>query len=384
MKTRKMIVYSAAALVILATAGVTAYTIVPEPSEPAVAAALAPISADEHQRTIAAMVPPKRKRPVVAVVGLNEGTETSDYIVPYAVLAESGAADVVSLGTDAGPLKLLPALTIKPQATIAAFDAKYPDGADYVILPRLADPDNPQATAWVKAQAAKGATIVAICAGGLTASAAGLLKDRAATSHWYYVEGLQDDNPGMRWVRDRRYVVDRGVVTTTGVTASLPVSLALIEAFAGRERAAAVAKRFGVSNWDARHRSDAFYMKRNYLLKAAGNSLAFWNRERFGVPVKPGADEVALAFTADAWARTFRSEALTVADRAGPLLTRRGLMLLPDRVGRDADLEMLAPIPDGAGANALPRALAGIAQRYDQTTASFIATQLEDHWRSAS
>jgi putative intracellular protease/amidase len=375
--------YSAVALVTLATAGVTAYAVT-EPSEPAVAAALAPISPDEHQRTIAAMAPPKRKRPLVAVVGLNEGTETSDYIVPYAVLAESGAADVVSLGTDAGPLKLLPALTIKPQATIAAFDAKYPDGADYVILPRLADPDNPQVIAWVKAQAAKGATIVAICAGGLTASAAGLLKDRAATSHWYEVEGLKDDNPGMRWVRDRRYVVDRGVVTTTGVTASLPVSLALIEAFAGRERAAAVAKRFGVSNWDARHRSDAFHLKRKYLLKAAGNSVAFWNREHFGVPVEPGDDEVALAFTADAWARTFRSEALTVADRPGPLLTRHGLTLLPDRVGRDADLEMLDPIPADAGANALPRALAGIAKRYDETTASFIASQLEDHWRGAS
>ena len=32
-------------------------------------------------------------------------------------------------------------------------------------------------------------------------------------------------------------MVDRGVVTTTGITASMPVSLTLIEAIAGRDKA---------------------------------------------------------------------------------------------------------------------------------------------------
>lgn len=381
MTKRKLAALSAAVTLTLASAGVAAVGIA-YPSTPPAAVYLSTIPSAEHEQTIAAMAPPKRKRPLIAVVGHNAGTETTDYVIPYAVLAEAGAADVVALGTDAGPLKLRPALTIRPHASIAAFDAKHPDGADYVILPALTDRDEPQVTAWVRSQAQKGATIVAICAGTLTASAAGLLKDRAATGHWYDIEQLRADNPGMRWVRDRRYVADRGVVTTTGVTASLPVSLALIEAFAGRERAATVARRFGVASWDARHDSEAFGMNRAALLKALGNRAAFWNRESFGVPVKSGVEEVALAFTADAWARTFRSEALTVAGQPGPVRTLRGLTIVPDRIG-PAGLEMLTPAPEAAGAKALPQALAGIAKRYDPATASFVALQLEDHWRPA-
>jgi transcriptional regulator GlxA family with amidase domain len=37
-------------------------------------------------------------------------------------------------------------------------------------------------------------------------------------------------------VRDRRYVVDHGVATSTGVSASIPVSLAMVEAIGGRGR----------------------------------------------------------------------------------------------------------------------------------------------------
>lgn len=380
MPKRKVLSWTAASLVALASVGAVAVAVAYPPAEPS-HVALSAIPQDEHRRTIAAMLPAKRRRPLIAVVGDNAGTETTDYIIPYAVLAESGAADVVALGTDAGPLKLRPALTIMPHATIAAFDAKHTMGADYVILPALTDRDNPEVTAWVRSQAAKGATIIAVCAGTLTASAAGLLKDRAATGHWYDIKKLQADNPGMRWVRDRRYVADRGVVTTTGVTASLPVSLALVEAIAGRDRAAAVAARFGVTSWDARHDSDAYRLDRSAFLQALGNRIFFWNRERLGVPVGQGAEEVALAFTADAWARTYRSEALTVAP--GPVTTLRGLTLLPDRRARSADLDMLPPFAPGAGAKALPQALAGIAERYGDTTASFVALQLEDHWRPA-
>ena len=36
-----------------------------------------------------------RTRPVIAVIGENLGTETTDYIIPYGVLTQSGAAEVV-------------------------------------------------------------------------------------------------------------------------------------------------------------------------------------------------------------------------------------------------------------------------------------------------
>src|SRR5688572_1248262 len=96
-------------------------TTAPTPSEPEGS----PIAAEEHARTIAALKPPKRARPVVAVIGDNDGTETTDFIVPYAVLAKSGTADVFAVAPEARPITLTPALAVAPHLTTAAFDARY-------------------------------------------------------------------------------------------------------------------------------------------------------------------------------------------------------------------------------------------------------------------
>ena len=117
-----------------------------------------------------------RERAVIAVVGFNAATEVTDYVVPYGVLAESGVADVVALGTSDGPIQMKPALRFNPQATIHAFDMRYPDGADYVVVPNVYEGENdPALLEWLRSQAAKGATIVGICDGVPTLANAGLL-----------------------------------------------------------------------------------------------------------------------------------------------------------------------------------------------------------------
>ena len=333
---------------------------------------LTSIDSAEHARTVAALAP-RRTPPLVAVIGQNDGTETTDFLVPYGVLRESGVADVVAVATRSGPLALHPVLTIEPQATTADFDARHPDGADYVIVPALHHADDPDVLAWLRAQAAKQATIVGVCDGALVLAAAGLLDDHRATAHWYSRDALRKRHPTMQWVRDRRYVVDRGIVTTTGVTASIPVSLALVEAIAGRPAAEALARRLGVARWDAAHDSEAFHLDRRQVRTAAGNWLAFWSHETLGIAVEDGVDEIALALAADAWSRTYRSRAMATA--AGPVTTRRGLRLLPE--GGAGQGHALPPLPTEYPARALDLALADIGTRYGEATAAFVALQLE-------
>jgi transcriptional regulator GlxA family with amidase domain len=145
--------------------------------------------------------------------------------MPYGVLRRSNVADVALIATSPGPVKLFPVLTVEPQATIAEFDAQHPDGADYVIVPAMSRDDDPAALAWIRTQAAKGATIIGVCAGAKVVAEAGLLDGRRATTHWYYLKELRDKHPSVRYVADRRLVVDRGVATTTGITASMPIAL---------------------------------------------------------------------------------------------------------------------------------------------------------------
>lgn len=347
------------------------------PSTPATVAPSA-VPRAETDAMLAALKPPKRSRPLVAVVGINDATETTDYLMPTGILRRADIANVVMLSTEAGPVKLYPALSVEADATIDAFDARHPEGADYVIVPAMSRDDNAKVTAWLRRQADGGAVIVAVCAGAKVAAAAGLLDDRQATTHWYYLGDLLKRHPSVRYVADRRMVVDRGIATTTGITASMPMMLTLIEAIAGREKADAVAGDLGLERWDARHDSSAFRLTRPFAMTVLGNRLAFWNRNRFGIALEPEMDEVSLALVADAWSRTYRSRVELFAASPAVVTTRSGVRLLPDRVtaawaGERLPREWVSQKP----ADALDSALQNIGARYGQATTHIVAMQLE-------
>jgi len=347
------------------------------PQAASVAAAL-PIAAEEAAATIAALKPPKRRRPLIAIIGLNESTETTDYLMPFGILQRADVADVVALAMEPRVVTLYPALTVEPQATVADFDAQHPEGADYVIVPAMSRDDDPAVLGWLTRQAATGAMIIGVCSGALVVGNAGLLDGKRATTHWYYREKLRDRHPTIHYVADRRLVVDLGVATTTGITASMPMMLTLIEAIAGRDRADAVGRDLGLANRDARHDSDAFTFTRPFALAAIGNALALWNREQLGMALSPGVDEVSLALVLDAWSRTYRSRASTFARTGGALPARGGIRIVPDRVAMGWPAErLLPPIGSQRPAQALDEALRMISTRYGVRTGDLVALQLE-------
>src|SRR5262245_13769253 len=106
------------------------------PPAPSVAAPPA-IAQDERDTMVAALKPPKRQRPVIAIIGINDATETTDYLMPYGVLTRADVADVITLSTAPGAMTLFPTPKVEPQATTAEFDGRHPDGADYVIVPAM-------------------------------------------------------------------------------------------------------------------------------------------------------------------------------------------------------------------------------------------------------
>jgi hypothetical protein len=65
-----------------------------------------PVPQEEVSAALAALNPPKRERPLVAIIGINEATETTDYLMPYGILRRADVADVVTLSTGPGPVTL--------------------------------------------------------------------------------------------------------------------------------------------------------------------------------------------------------------------------------------------------------------------------------------
>lgn len=301
--------------------------------------------------------------------------------MPAGILRRADVADVMMLATERGPLKLYPALTVEPQATIAQFDAQQPEGADYVIVPAMSRDNDTAALRWIRSQAGKGATIIGVCAGAKVVAAAGLLEGRRATTHWYYLDDLLEISPTTTYVANRRFVIDGRVATTTGITASMPMMLTLIEAIAGRHRADSVARALGVSEWDARHVSSAFELTRPFALTVLINRARFWQREQLGLELSPGVDEVSLALLADAWSRTYRSRAVAFARTSGAVEGRNGIRIIPDQSTASRPGRLLPGGADGKPATVLDEALRAIERRYGSRTAAVVAMQLEYPWR---
>ena len=317
-----------------------------------------------------------RVRPLVAIVADNAGSEATDFIIPYGVLKGSGAADVVSLSTGPGPVQLWPALQIRTDLTLAKFDAVTPRGADVVIVPAMAqDRENPVVVRWVRGQYGKGATIVSICTGAFVVARTGLLDGRRATSHWAVLDDLEKEFPNTRWTRDRRYIQDGRLISTSGVSASIPASLALVEAIAGHKTALRTARRLGVAEWSASHRTADFSRPISRLAIIATNYLSFWRHDTVEVPVVKGFDEIALALTSDAWGETFLARVVTSSATKQPTISRNGLMLLPDVSHGSADFVL--PAYFGPSLQALDVALSDIDRRYGGTTAGLVALSME-------
>lgn len=371
----RYLIWAGLALIILPLAGLSLWLA----TLPATPSAFSPplVPQAEADVMLAALKPPKRARPLIAVIGLNDATETTDYLMPTGILRRADIADVVALSTGPGPVKLYPALTVEADTTTEAFDARHPEGPDYVIVPAMSRDDDPIVMAWLRKQAEHGAVIIAICAGAKVVAAAGLLDGRRATTHWYYLEDLLGSRPSIRYIADRRMVMDRGVATTTGITASMRMMLTLVEAIAGRDKAEAVARDLGLDRWDARHDSGAFRLTRSFAATVLGNRFAVWSEDRFGIALEPGLDEVSLALVADAWSRTYRSRVELLATAMEAVTTRSGVRLIPDRVTAATGGRLPHEWASKRPTEALDAALQHIGARYGEATAHIVAMQLE-------
>jgi transcriptional regulator GlxA family with amidase domain len=314
-----------------------------------------------------------RARPLVAVVADNAGVQTSDFIVPYGVLKDSGVADVRSLSTGAGPIPMTRGLKIITDETIAQFDAREGAGADIVIVPAQAKPKSRALTQWLRMQAAKGATIISVCEGSRVLAHAGLLQGKRAVSHWASLADLSKAYPTTTWVRDQRYLQDGPIITTSGVTAAFPLSLALIEAIAGQGTAAATARRFGIDSWGTSHRTADFRLTESDRSAAAQAQRA--TQETTEIRVDEGVDEVSLALQVEAWGRSLRTKVLTTRAGKAPLRSKHGLIILPDAEPKvDTNVVQAATVP---ALTAFEATLGAMSVRYGPSAARFAVLGME-------
>lgn len=317
------------------------------------------------------------ERPVIAILGDSVSTEITDFMLPYGVLQRADVAQVLAVASEGPLITMNTGLRVQPDLDTATFDQRYPKGADYVIVPAMRRSAYAPTLAWLQAQAAKGATVVSICDGALVVANSGLLKGRRGTAHWATYGHRMEHYPDTKWLENIRYVVDGKVISSAGISAAMPVSLALVEAIAGRDKAAALAAGLGVGDWSDRHDSSAYAPQFGRNLNVWATHYTdqwFYSPKPVGLQLADGFDEIALAYTSDAYTRTHRSRVMAVAASDAPLASRFGLKVLPDRLAGSADApsEMLPALD-----SSLDQVLAHIAASFGERTAHRVALEFE-------
>jgi transcriptional regulator GlxA family with amidase domain len=139
---------------------------------------------------------------------------------------------------------------------------------------------------WIVRMAGKARRTASVCTGSFLLAAAGLLKDRQATTHWAYCDRLAAAEPSCRVAADAIFVKDGSVHSSAGVTAGMDLALALVEEDLGPAIALLVAQALvmyvrrpgGQAQYsrqiEAQQRDDRF------------GRLHLWMMENLGAPLK--------------------------------------------------------------------------------------------------
>jgi transcriptional regulator GlxA family with amidase domain len=174
-----------------------------------------------------------------------DGMEELDAVGPWEVLGmwtrlwPDDGWRVLTFGAQRAPVRCAKGLTIVPdhgEEDRPPLDVLvYPGGQG--TRPQMEDE---QRLAWVRERAEQGTLMTSVCTGSLVYAAAGLLRDRPATTHWESVARLAELDATIEVRADDRFVDDGDVVTASGVSAGIDMALHLVARLAGSTRASQV------------------------------------------------------------------------------------------------------------------------------------------------
>ena len=177
-------------------------------------------------------------RTLQVAILLYPGVTALDAVGPWEILSRLPGAEVRFVGKEVGPVATEGGvLTLGVTHTLAETSTP-----EVLVVPggtttpaQMADD---AILDWLRYVHAWTTWTASVCTGSLILGAAGILKGRPATSHWYRIGVLRimgaEPRPAARIVRSGK------IVTAAGVSAGIDVALWLAGEIAGRERAEAI------------------------------------------------------------------------------------------------------------------------------------------------
>ena len=151
----------------------------------------------------------------------------------------------VKLCSEEPEIRMLGGATVRTAYVLADLAA-----ADTVIIPSVRDvlePTSPALIEAIKAAQERDSRLVSICSGAFALAAAGVLDGRSATTHWLYVDLLQERHPDIDVDPTPLYVDGGRVLTSAGCAAGLDLCLHIVRCDHGTRIANDVARRLVIA-----------------------------------------------------------------------------------------------------------------------------------------
>ena len=175
-------------------------------------------------------------------IGLFEGAEELDWAGPWEVLAAwshqwpDDEIDVFTIARSREPVTCAKGLRVLPDHSWESAPPRdvlvYPGGRgtrrelkDEVVL------------RWLRDERQRGTLMTSVCTGALVYAAAGLLRDRPATTYWSELGMLHDLDTSIDVRAEDRFVDSGEIVTAAGVSAGIDMALHLVARLHSVERA---------------------------------------------------------------------------------------------------------------------------------------------------
>ena len=188
------------------------------------------------------------------LIAANSGTEGTDFLAPYEVIATSGAFNLYAVAPERRLTHLFPgAQTMRgvdfvPHYSFDEYDRAIGRDPDLIVVPYLPFDQAPEyqaIMAWIRKHAGPRTTLLSICAGAKNLADTGLLAGRSVTTHRNAFAVIAKLHPEVRLVHDVRYVEDGNFISSAGITAGVDATLFALKRMLGPAEARAAAQRLG-------------------------------------------------------------------------------------------------------------------------------------------
>ena len=119
------------------------------------------------------------------------------------------------------------------EADLKEGDFVFMPGMDFAYVTSIAFRAERDFFNWLKECSSKKVTVCSICNGAFALGEAGLLNERACTTHWKRVKQLQTEFPSAKVMEDILFVKSNNVYSSAGVSAGIDLALAIVEEMKG-------------------------------------------------------------------------------------------------------------------------------------------------------